>query len=93
MNIFWLPKQTTLTSLPFTLENITLYLKARFDCCLAVYCETFDIQYVTSSRQLYFVARFGVDGHPCVLRALCEAKERLKPGKSLVEDILHVVFT
>ncbi|GFG35457.1 hypothetical protein Cfor_08858, partial [Coptotermes formosanus] len=41
----------------------------------------------------YFVARYGVDGHPCVLRTLCEAKERLKPGKSLVEDILHVTFT
>jgi len=93
MNIFWLPKQTALKILPFTLENITLYLKARLDCCLAVYCETFDIQYLPISRQLYFVARFGVDGHPCVLRALCEAKERLKPGKSLVEEILHVVFT
>jgi hypothetical protein len=49
----------------------------------------FNIQYV---QQPDFVARYGVDGHPCILRALCEAKESLKPGKSLVEDILHAVF-
>jgi hypothetical protein len=44
-------------------------------------------------NEVMLFARYGVDGHPCVLRALCEAKERLKPGKSLAEDILHVVFT
>ena len=70
-----------------------MYLKGRLFCCLVIHCETFDIQHVPISRQSYFVARFDVDGHPCVLRALCEAKGRLKPGKSLVEDILHVVFT
>jgi hypothetical protein len=43
-------------------------------------------------KTIIFFARLGVDGHPCVLRALCEAMERLKPGKSLLEDILHVVF-
>jgi len=79
--------------LTFTLEQITLYLKPILHCCLAVHCEKTEIHNVPYSRQLYFVARFGVDGHPCVLKALCEAKERLKPGKSLVEDILHVVFT
>jgi len=88
-----MPNETALKILPFTLENITLYLKARLDSCLVIHCETFDIQYLPISRHSYFVARFGVDGHPCVLRALCEAKERLKPGKSLVEDVLHVVFT
>lgn len=35
---------------------------------------------------------YGVNGHDCMLRTLCEAKERLTPGKSFVEDILHVVF-
>jgi hypothetical protein len=40
----------------------------------------------------HLVDRYGVNGHNCMLRALCEAKERLKPGKSFVEDILHVVF-
>lgn len=34
----------------------------------------------------------GVNGHSCMLMALCEANELLKPGKSFVEDILHVVF-
>lgn len=36
---------------------------------------------------------FGVDGRPCLIRTLCEAKKVLKPGRSLVEDILHIVFT
>ena len=78
--------------LTFTLEPITMYLNPTLYCCLAVYCEKTEIQHVPYTRQLYFVARFGVDGHPCVLKALCEAKERLKPGKSFLEDILHVVF-
>ncbi|KAJ4431965.1 hypothetical protein ANN_20574, partial [Periplaneta americana] len=37
--------------------------------------------------------RYGVDGHSCILKALCEAKQILKPGRSLVEDILDVTFT
>jgi hypothetical protein len=37
-------------------------------------------------------ARYGLNGHDCLLRTLCEAKERLKTGNSLVEDILQVVF-
>jgi len=78
---------------PINIKHTTVYSKVRLDCCIAVQCEKFDIQNVPGSKQSYFVARFGVDGHPCVLRALCEAKKRLKPGKSLVEDILHVVFT
>jgi hypothetical protein len=49
----------------------------------------FNIYYI---QQSYFVARYGFDGRPCILRALCEAKESLKLGKSLVEDILHAVF-
>ncbi|XP_069696574.1 uncharacterized protein [Periplaneta americana] len=36
---------------------------------------------------------YGVDGHSCILKALCEAKQILKPGRSLVEDILDVTFT
>ncbi|XP_033610440.1 uncharacterized protein LOC117282930 [Cryptotermes secundus] len=36
---------------------------------------------------------FGVEGRPCLIRTLCEAKRVLKPGRSLVEDILHTVFT
>jgi hypothetical protein len=73
------------------LEHKKLCLNPRLHCCLAVQYEKlrFNIYYV---QQSYFVARYGVDGHPCILRALCEAKECLKPGKSLVEDILHAVF-
>ena len=79
--------------LTFTLEHITLYLNPILHCCLAVHCEKTEIQHLLYSRQSYFIASCGVDGHPCVLKALCEAKERLKPGKSFLEDILHVVFT
>ncbi|XP_069696565.1 uncharacterized protein [Periplaneta americana] len=35
---------------------------------------------------------YGVDGRSCMLDALCEAKKILKPGRSLVEDILYVTF-
>jgi hypothetical protein len=79
--------------LTFTLEQITFYLNPTLHCFLAVHCEETEIQHVLYSRKSYFFARFGVDGHPCVLKALCEAKERLKPGKSFLEDVLHVVFT
>ena len=79
--------------LTFTLQHVTLYINPILYCFLAVNCEKTEIQNMPYSRQLYFVARFGVDGHPCVLKALCEAKERLKPGKSFLEDVLHVVFT
>ncbi|XP_033610441.1 uncharacterized protein LOC117282931 [Cryptotermes secundus] len=36
---------------------------------------------------------YGIDGHICMLRILCEAKHHLRPGRSLLEDILHVMFT
>ncbi|XP_069694206.1 uncharacterized protein [Periplaneta americana] len=36
---------------------------------------------------------YGVDGHKCLLRTLCEVKQDLYPGKSFVEDLLHTVFT
>ncbi|GFG28166.1 hypothetical protein Cfor_08257 [Coptotermes formosanus] len=35
----------------------------------------------------------GEDGRTCIYRALCEAKYLLKPGRSFVEDVLHVLFT
>jgi hypothetical protein len=47
---------------------------------------------VSDMQVMYLVARYGVNGHDCMLRTLCEAKERLKSGNSLVEDILQVVF-
>ncbi|CAB0039796.1 unnamed protein product [Trichogramma brassicae] len=35
----------------------------------------------------------GFDGRACVLRALCEASQRLRPrGASLVEEMLRIVF-
>jgi hypothetical protein len=88
-----LAAKNSVTILPFTLEHTQLCLNPKLYYCLIVPYKKIEIQHILSSRPSNFVARFGVDGHPCVLRALCEAKERLKPGKSLIEDILHVVFT
>ncbi|KAJ9592956.1 hypothetical protein L9F63_015380 [Diploptera punctata] len=34
----------------------------------------------------------GADGRYCLYRTLCEARQLLKPGRSLLEDILHIVF-
>ncbi|XP_069696597.1 uncharacterized protein [Periplaneta americana] len=35
----------------------------------------------------------GEDGRICILRMLCDAKELLKPGKSLIEDLMYIIFT
>ncbi|KAJ4431966.1 hypothetical protein ANN_20575 [Periplaneta americana] len=49
-------------------------------------------------RELYksvegILDSYGYDGHACLLRTLCETRKHLKPGRSLVEDLLHVIFT
>ncbi|XP_021934005.1 uncharacterized protein LOC110836757 [Zootermopsis nevadensis] len=65
------------------------------------YSKTCEIDYYLHRRERRELYRsiegildvHGVDGHICILRTLCEAKDHLKPGRSLVEDILHVMFT
>ncbi|GFG28167.1 hypothetical protein Cfor_08258 [Coptotermes formosanus] len=61
-------------------------------------CEVDYFLHRRERRQLYgsiegILDAYGMDGHVCVLTMLCEAKHRLKPGRSLVEDILHIMFT
>lgn len=61
-------------------------------------CEVDYFLHRRERRELYrsiegVLDAYGIDGHVCVLTTLCEAKDRLKPGRSLVEDILHIMFT
>ncbi|PSN32584.1 hypothetical protein C0J52_21306 [Blattella germanica] len=49
-------------------------------------------------RELYqrlevAINKSGLDGRTCIKRALCEAAVRLKPGASIGEEILRVLFS
>jgi len=35
---------------------------------------------------------YELNGQDCIITSLCDAKQYLIPGKSLVEDVLHVLF-
>jgi len=35
---------------------------------------------------------YELNGQDCIITNLCDAKQYLIPGKSLVEDVLNVVF-
>lgn len=44
-------------------------------------------------KYLNYFFRQGLNGRPCVLRALCEAKQILGRGGGLMEDIFYTLFT
>lgn len=45
-------------------------------------------------KSVSYSFRMGFDGRTCVLRALCEASQRLMPkGNTLIEEMMRISFT
>lgn len=41
----------------------------------------------------YFMFRSEIDGHACVLRALCETSRKITPKENMLDEMVRTVFT
>ncbi|PSN41150.1 hypothetical protein C0J52_05222 [Blattella germanica] len=80
----------------FKLTNVTKFFlsKKKFKL-MFIYLQPVTLIILAGSKHnhLEILRILDFDGRACMFKTLCEARDVLRPGMSLVEDFMHVLFT